>query len=95
MIIQESKKQLFKTRQDMIFIIDRLQESIVHRCILEGCVYGYEGVHKEPEKECLYCKNPRREGVSPNAWRSPGKSIEEMLSAKKENEEKANNPQEK
>lgn len=92
MIITESKKQLLRSRQHMVELIDKLQESIVHRCIIEGCVYGYEGVHKEPQRACLYCKNPRPVGVSPNAWRSEGTPIGDMIEAKKAEGYEANQP---
>jgi hypothetical protein len=70
----------------MLDLVGELQKVIFHRCILEGCVYGYEEVHKEPGKVCIYCRNPRPKGVSRNAWRSPGKSVEDMLETKKQNE---------
>lgn len=90
MMITESKKQLLRSREHMVQLIDRLQESIVHRCIIEGCIYGYKNVHKEPLRECLYCKNPRPVGVSPNAWRSEGQSVETMIEVQKEKGELLN-----
>jgi hypothetical protein len=84
--ITESKKELFRTRQNLVIVVGHLEKSILTRCALEGCVYGYEGVHAEPSKHCLYCKNKRPKGVSRNAWRSPGQTVDEMLAAKEKND---------
>jgi hypothetical protein len=90
--IPESKKELFKSRQKIIEMVEDAKRVIILRCILEGCVYGYEGVHKMPELECLYCQRPKDslkdKGVKLNDWRSPGQSVEEMIAAQKENNEK-------
>lgn len=87
--IAESKKDLFKSRQAVIDLLEQTKEAVIVRCILEGCVYGYEGVHKMPELLCLYCQRHKDtlkdRGVKLNDWRSPGQTVEEMIQAQKEN----------
>lgn len=32
------------------------------RCKVQGCMYGIEGVDKEPKDECMWCGKPRPKG---------------------------------
>lgn len=93
MQISESKRDLFKSRQRMVEIIDELQKSAITRCVIEGCVYGYEGVHEMPNLDCIYCRRSketlRDKGVRLNDWRSPGQTPAELIeTAKKKREAK-------
>lgn len=37
-----------------------LSTRVSKRCLIEGCVFGYEPWDKEPKDECLYCGAPRQ-----------------------------------
>lgn len=42
------KPLLDKDEEEMI-------QAISTRCLLEGCRFGYPGIHKKPLEKCIYC----------------------------------------
>ncbi|MCK9355150.1 MAG: hypothetical protein M0P59_13480 [Gallionella sp.] len=52
-------EQYLSTMPEWIRIYSDLEGKIRRRCLLEGCVFGYELIDKEPKDNCIYCGEPR------------------------------------
>lgn len=91
----ESKGELIRSRERLMEMIDDLQENLITRCIIHGCVYGYKGVHEMPTLECIYCKTNKdslaKRGVKVklNDWTSPGMTVEELIAQQKKKKEES------
>lgn len=89
----ESKGELIRSRNRLMEMVEQLQENTITRCIIEGCVYGYKGVHEMPTLDCIYCKTNKdslaKRGVKVklNDWRSPGMTVEELIEQQKKKKE--------